>query len=85
MTATAEIRSDGRVRRAQGDATGKVRIVVQLVGVRHRLVKGNMTRVITREGLRVSDVGVAIDGLVAALLPRTSTTRNVVVRRVRKT
>jgi len=54
--ATATVRSDGRARRATGDAIGKVRIVVQLVGVKHRLIKGNMTRVITLPRGRVSRV-----------------------------
>lgn len=59
--ATALVRADGRPRRANGDAKGKVRIVVQLVGTRHRFVKGNMTRVITIPGMRVTEVAELIE------------------------
>jgi hypothetical protein len=38
------------------DATGKVRIVVHLVGTRHRPIKGNRMRVMTVPNVRVSDI-----------------------------
>lgn len=42
------------------DATGTVRVVVQLVGTRHRPVKGNMMRVVTVRNARVSAVATKI-------------------------
>lgn len=38
------------------DAVGKVRIVVHLVGTRHRPIKGNRMRVVTIANARVSDI-----------------------------
>lgn len=70
MKATATTRADGRPRRATGDASGKVRIVVQLVGTRHRFVKGNMTRVMTFTPARVSEVADLISRAVEPLVAR---------------
>lgn len=38
------------------DAVGKVRVVVHLVGTRHRPIKGNRTRVMTLPNARVTTV-----------------------------
>lgn len=38
------------------DAVGKVRIVIHLVGTRHRPIKGNRMRVVTVPNKRVSDI-----------------------------
>lgn len=42
------------------DASGKVRVVITLVGVRHRNVKGNMMKVLTIHNVKVSDVAALV-------------------------
>lgn len=42
------------------DALGKVRIVVHLVGVRHRPIRGNMMKVLTVHNVKVSDIAALV-------------------------
>lgn len=42
------------------DALGKVRIVIHLVGVRHRPIRGNMMKVLTVPNTRVSEIAAKV-------------------------
>lgn len=49
-----------RVARNREDAEGKVRIVIHLVGVRHRPIRGNMMKVLTVPHTRVSEIAAKV-------------------------
>lgn len=49
-----------RVARNREDAEGKVRIVIHLVGVRHRPIRGNMMKVLTVPHTKVSDIAALV-------------------------